>query len=184
LLPASSGLPGTQMVRATPRPLFGLAPGGVCHATPVTRSPVRSYRTVSPLPVLPKEPSAVYSLLHFPSPCDARALPGTLPCGARTFLQRNPREPAGDPYSHAPTAVAPDPGTGHLLVRGDMKGKNRCGTSKGQSDPVPLARAPPLTSRAAKVSMLRHRPEPTAVRVMPVGFGPPGPFNPGRRRTS
>src|SRR5690606_16110878 len=31
-------------------------------------------------------PSAVCSLLHFPSPCDARALPGTLPCGARTFL--------------------------------------------------------------------------------------------------
>ena len=39
------------MERATPRPLFGLAPGGVCHATPVTSSPVRSYRTLSPLPV-------------------------------------------------------------------------------------------------------------------------------------
>jgi len=33
-------------------------------------------------------PSAVFSLLHFPSPCGARALPGTLPFGARTFLQR------------------------------------------------------------------------------------------------
>jgi hypothetical protein len=32
------------------------------------------------------EPSAVCSLLHFPSPRDARGLPGTLPCGARTFL--------------------------------------------------------------------------------------------------
>jgi hypothetical protein len=84
----------------------------------------------------PEEPSAVCSLLHFPSPCGARALPGTLPCGARTFLQRNPREPAGDPYSHAPTAVAPDPGTGRLSVRGDMKGKNRCGTSKGRSGPL------------------------------------------------
>jgi hypothetical protein len=30
--------------------LFGLAPGGVYHASPVTRAPVRSYRTVSPLP--------------------------------------------------------------------------------------------------------------------------------------
>ena len=33
-----------------------------------------------------RKPSAVYSLLHFPSPHGARALPGTLPCGARTFL--------------------------------------------------------------------------------------------------
>ena len=30
--------------------LFGLAPGGACHAVPVTRSAVRSYRTLSPLP--------------------------------------------------------------------------------------------------------------------------------------
>ena len=50
---------------------------------------MRSYRTVSPLPVPLARPSAVYSLLHFPSPYDARALPGTLPCGARTFLQRS-----------------------------------------------------------------------------------------------
>ena len=33
-------------------PLFGLAPGGVYHATSVTRSAVRSYRTLSPLPEL------------------------------------------------------------------------------------------------------------------------------------
>ncbi len=31
-------------------PLFGLAPGGVYPASPVTRAAVRSYRTVSPLP--------------------------------------------------------------------------------------------------------------------------------------
>ncbi|SUZ58115.1 uncharacterized protein METZ01_LOCUS10969 [marine metagenome] len=48
---ASCGLPGTQLERATPCPLFGLAPGGVCLATPVTGSPVRPYRTLSPLPV-------------------------------------------------------------------------------------------------------------------------------------
>jgi hypothetical protein len=78
--------------RAAPRPLFGLAPGGVYRATTVASRAVRPYRTFSPLPVpgeadrpLPR-PSAVYFLLHFPSPRDARALPGTLPCGARTFL--------------------------------------------------------------------------------------------------
>ena len=91
-LPAAScSLPGTQTGRAAPRPLFGLAPGGVCHATPVTRGPVRSYRTVSPLPVPLARPSAVCSLLHFPSPRGARALPGTLPYGARTFLRRQSR---------------------------------------------------------------------------------------------
>jgi len=31
-------------------PLFGLAPGGVYPATPVTSRAVRSYRTISPLP--------------------------------------------------------------------------------------------------------------------------------------
>jgi hypothetical protein len=48
---ASSSLPGTRLERAAPRPLFGLAPGGVCRAARVTASPVRSYRTLSPLPV-------------------------------------------------------------------------------------------------------------------------------------
>ena len=40
----------------------------------------------------PDGPSAVCSLWHFPSPRGARALPGTLPCGARTFLR--PASPA------------------------------------------------------------------------------------------
>ncbi len=31
-------------------PLFGLAPGGVCHAAAVAGGAVRSYRTLSPLP--------------------------------------------------------------------------------------------------------------------------------------
>ena len=78
-------------------PLFGLAPSGVYRAIPVTRGAVRSYRTLSPLPVLPGEPSAVCSLLHFPSPRGARPLAGTLPFGARTFLDtrgcRGPHSP-------------------------------------------------------------------------------------------
>src|ERR1700746_4022610 len=32
------------------RSLFGLAPGGACHAGPVAGPAVRSYRTLSPLP--------------------------------------------------------------------------------------------------------------------------------------
>jgi len=50
-LRTSSGLPGTRTGQAAPRPLFGLAPGGVYRATPVASGPVRSYRTLSPLPV-------------------------------------------------------------------------------------------------------------------------------------
>src|SRR5690606_20046581 len=46
----------------------------------------RSYRTASPLPRVPEDRSAVCSLLHFPSARAAQALPGTVPCGARTFL--------------------------------------------------------------------------------------------------
>src|SRR4051812_1626942 len=37
------------------------------------------------LPAL-RRTSAVYFLCHFPSGCPDRGLPGTLPCGVRTFL--------------------------------------------------------------------------------------------------
>ncbi|GEM_PF-3138424 len=65
-----------------------------CHAALAPHA-VRSYRTVSPLPRMPacipenrvrRHRSAVCFLLHFPSAHAAQALPGTLPCGARTFL--------------------------------------------------------------------------------------------------
>jgi hypothetical protein len=46
----------------TAPPLFGLAPGGVCPATPIAGGAVRSCRTFSPLPEYP----AVRSLWHFP----------------------------------------------------------------------------------------------------------------------
>jgi len=65
--------------------LFGLAPGGVFPATYVAISAVRSYRTISPLPS--RNEKAVYFLWHFPSTRAAQMLSGTLPYGARTFLQ-------------------------------------------------------------------------------------------------
>jgi hypothetical protein len=52
--------------------------------------------------------SAVCSLWHFPSPHGARALPGTLPCGARTFL-RSPWRRSGDPHSRARTLLPLSP---------------------------------------------------------------------------
>ncbi len=52
----------------------------------ITSRAVRSYRTLSPLPVLASEPSAVYSLLHWSWAHAPQTLSGTLLCGARTFL--------------------------------------------------------------------------------------------------
>jgi len=66
--------------------LFGLAPGGVYHATPIAGRAVGSYPTLSPLPVdifhspseIQKPIWAVYFLLHFPWGRPRRALPGTV----------------------------------------------------------------------------------------------------------
>jgi hypothetical protein len=79
--------------------LLGLAPGGVYPATAVASGAVRSYRTVSPLPVPAssqkcpgtstrdqRRPSAVCSLWHFPGPRGRWTLSTTVSCGARTFL--------------------------------------------------------------------------------------------------
>jgi hypothetical protein len=94
----SSSLPAARRVatpwsrRAVSRRLFGLAPAGVCRATRVATGAVGSYPTLSPLPPLTHEAiaEAVCFLLHCPSrearAARAQALPGNLPCGARTFL--------------------------------------------------------------------------------------------------
>jgi len=47
----SSTLPAAQARRAASRRLLGLAGGGVCRAATVTGRAVRSYRTISPLPL-------------------------------------------------------------------------------------------------------------------------------------
>ncbi len=52
----------------------------------VASNAVRSYRTLSALPVSINTPSAVFSLLHLSSTFAAQALPGTLLYEVRTFL--------------------------------------------------------------------------------------------------
>jgi hypothetical protein len=98
--------------------LFGLAPDGVCPATPVAGNAVSSYLAISPLPgnglaavpwssacaelhaaELPLQ-RAVYFLWHFPSRCRVWPLASILSYGARTFLQgvrafaRTPQRPS------------------------------------------------------------------------------------------
>jgi hypothetical protein len=85
--------------------LVGLAPGGVCLATAVTGGAVGSYPAVSPLPRgAGKRGAAVCSLWHSPRGHPHRALPGTLPCGARTFLS----QPEGCQRSSDPLRRAHD----------------------------------------------------------------------------
>ena len=80
----SSNLPGDTAGRGIAS-LFGLAPGGVCRAGPLPDS-----RCALTAPFHPCRPACAVLggifLLHFPSARAAQALPGTVPCGARTFL--------------------------------------------------------------------------------------------------
>jgi len=69
----------------------------------VTTDAVRSYRTVSPLPV-PRGTWAVCSLLHFPWAHAPQVLPGTRSAGARTFLHRSEASAA----TARPTLIAHD----------------------------------------------------------------------------
>jgi hypothetical protein len=108
---------------SAPFPIWSCSEWGLpCRS--VARLAVRSYRTVSPLPDLLAEPSAVCSLLHFPSPRGAQALPGTLPCGARTFLPCVAAAaivwptPAG---SIAPYLLNPEPPHAPYFVRNHVR---------------------------------------------------------------
>jgi hypothetical protein len=102
---ASSSLPGIQTARAAPHPCLALLRVG--FAVPLLLPGARWSLTPPFHPCLCQvsskrtpRPSAVCSLLHFPSPRDARPLAGTLPCGARTFLDAaTRRQRRRDPHS-------------------------------------------------------------------------------------
>ncbi len=110
---ASGGREATYPPAERPRPLvpgpstacadrlLGLAGGGVCPAGDVAAAAVRSYRTISPLPVPLRAIGCVFSValsLGSPGPVsvDGHAtgtgsrwpLATTVPCPARTFLRR------------------------------------------------------------------------------------------------
>jgi len=72
-----------QLFPAWERNLFGLAPGGVCLAVPLTRNTVSFYLAFAPVP---RRIEAVLFLWHFPPARAASPLATALPCGVRTFL--------------------------------------------------------------------------------------------------
>ncbi len=82
--PASSSLPGCSAGH-TIAPLFGLAPGGVYPAAACCHPRGALLPHLFTL-TCALRPSAVCFLWHFPWARAPQALPGTLPCGARTFL--------------------------------------------------------------------------------------------------
>ncbi len=88
--------------RAARAPCSTLLRVGFAEPPGSPRALVRSYRTVSPLPVRRPEapPSAVCSLWHFPAGRPDWPLASTLPCGVPTFLDL--RRLGGDPDRHRP----------------------------------------------------------------------------------
>jgi hypothetical protein len=64
---------------------------------------------------------AVCPLLHFPPGCPDRELPGSLPCGARTFLERRQKAPPRSPGYHRPPQTMPRPRRDQASVEGSRK---------------------------------------------------------------
>ena len=96
------GRPGPASPASAPRSfgassLFGLAPGGACHAVPVARSAVGSYPTLSPFPaVAPRSEGGRFAFCGaIPGVAPGGRYPPPFRRGARTFL---------DPASGAATA--------------------------------------------------------------------------------
>ena len=150
-----------------PSPCLALLRVGFAEPPGSPRALVRSYRTVSPLPVPPLpegtgRPSAVCSLWHFPAGHPDWALPSTLPCGVRTFLGRvtaaSPRWARTRPPGRLTTAtmIARAPATHRLLLtqrraqRGHRASVGKTSRTSSVMTSPARGRAPPL--RAGRVA--------------------------------
>src|SRR5687767_15689336 len=96
---------GPERIPARAASLFGLAPGGACHAVPVTRSAVGSYPTLSPFPAPRGRRFAFCGAI--PRVAPGGCCPPPFHRGARTFL---------DGASSAATARPSDGGQMGLLT--------------------------------------------------------------------
>lgn len=143
--------------------LFGLAPGGACHATSVTSGPVRSYRTLSPLPRPRPRRSALCGAIpgvtpggRYPPPCRR---------GARTFLELAPA-----------TARPSDPRRKLGNWRGEsskslpIKGRTRAGAGRSDAPGSRRRRSHP-PSPAASAAGRREPPSRCRRRTGPTAAG-------------
>ena len=80
------GSAAEAVVDEQPTSILTLLPVGFTKLMLSPASLVRSYRTVSPLPVTASGPSAVCFLWHFPASYLDWPLASTVFCGAPTFL--------------------------------------------------------------------------------------------------
>lgn len=150
------------------RPLFGLAPGGVCHAGAVARTPVRSCRTLSPLPC-PDQVRAIGGLLSValslyrkPKSPARRALPATLVSWSPDF-PRHLRDAAARPPGTAPYRPARahrEAGVAVSCPRRRYWPAIRRATA-GSATATPRSQRPPAeparTATAARPRRFRHR---------------------------
>ncbi len=175
--PGPAGGEAAPGAKGPARSLFGLAPGGACHAGPVARTAVGSYPTVSPLP---RWPGAVSSLWRYPSACAGRALPGAAapwspdfprcaaprpsshPHNARLGVERRRRNPAcagplcgawvgGARAAQRPCAGGPGAATG-AKAWPPRPGASPANASIARTSPGPKAPDTPGRNRARKAA--------------------------------
>ena len=126
-LPGRLGRRDPARLAAGATPLFGLAPGGACHAVPVTRSAVGSYPTLSPLPSFalrtPEgEPFVVQRTKEGGLLSVALSL-GSPPAGVtRRLFAVEPGLSSLPPYDERATARPSDPGSGWAYGGGASSG--------------------------------------------------------------
>jgi len=146
--------PGTG--RAAHAPVSTLLRVGFTEPTGSPRSLVRSYRTVSPLPVCDPRatPSAVSFLWHCPAGRPDWPLASTLPCGVPTFL--DPQRHGASTSSEQVAATRPALSTlfrglgGHPSERSTWETYSRRSTGRAVPPPVRPCSGWGLPSRSGR----------------------------------
>ena len=136
--------------------LFGIAPGGACHAGDVAAPPVGFYPTVSPVP---PHAEVVCSLWRCPSALAVRALPGTVASWSPDFPRGiAPPRPSGPPHGSRGRAGA--------------RARQWLAWTEGAEPPAGIfgERGLQAGKRAARSA------------AMPASVGSRGPVTPGRKR--
>ncbi len=143
---------------------------------------VRSYRTVSPLPVpnfqQEDEPSAVCFLWHFPASHLDWPLASIMPYGAPTFLNaaplnRSPRmQHCGHP-ANSPSATSVAPSLLTRRYRGDCSGSSEGAALTWVRAEVPRVRWRPLIEYSFDKSCQTIGPNDSRLGLSDLGDGPP-----------